>query len=97
MLVLGFLCFYLPASAVIVSFLHTPASPDTFPSTLGFATIKCTLAHTGSASVAIATWLHALHPHQVWVMVGKKYIHACLHQGEMEIQSVQVCSNALIH
>lgn len=68
---LRFLCLYLPANAVILSFLLTSGSPDTPPSTLGFATMKCTLTHTGSLCLCCYSNLaHALHPHQVYVIMG---------------------------
>lgn len=68
--------------------MHTSGCPYTSPhphwALPPCNTFLLTLAH--SASVAIATWLHALHPHQVCVMVENRNVRPCVHQGEVEIQ-----------
>lgn len=83
---LRFLCLCLTAYALISSLLPTSNSPDTPPSHRALPLWNTfSLAQARSASVAIVTWLHALHPHQACVVVGKRQtVHVCLHQGEIE-------------
>ena len=75
-------CFwrFLPANSVILSSLHTSDSPDTSSIHIGLCHHKRLLLTLAcSACVAIATRLHALHPHQVCVMMENRNVHPCLH------------------
>ncbi len=49
-----------------------PSAPLILPHHAGLCHNETLLTQSHSASVAIATWLHALHPHQVCVVGGKK-------------------------
>lgn len=70
----------------LVPFRLPSESPDTPPPPrqAGLLPPRNTLllVQARSASVAIATWLHALHPHQVCGLVGKRQsVHVRVHWG----------------
>lgn len=74
-------------------------APLVLPHTLGFATMThLLLTPTHSASVAIATWIHALHLHEVCVVVVKrKTVHVRQHEGEIEILFSSHCPRWVTH
>lgn len=56
------------------------------------------LAQARSPSVAIATWPHALHPHQVCGLVGKRQsVHVHVHGGWGAVEGLFLSPSSLSH